>query len=583
MPAPREPLIMPVRTDISVPVRDHGTTRIKPRHWLFVFLLGLTVLRWVYAGTIGLSPDEAYYFMWAQRPDLAYFSKGPGVAMAIRFSTAIFGENEFGVRFLSPLLALGTSLAVFFLARKIHGSRADGAEAERVAIWTVVAMNAIPIIQVGGLVMTIDALSIFFWAAALWTFWLALECSPRFSVHWPLTGFFIGLGFLSKYTNGMQLLSVVLLLATNEKYRRELARPGFWSMLAVCALCAVPPLIWNQRHGWITVAHLLARGHLDAPFRFHPLEWVSFFGALFGVYSPLIFAGMLATLWWSRHDAHTDFRTQFLLWFAVPLLAMYSVLALNKAGQPNWTAPAFISLGILTAARWYEAAQTNRSKAKFAIWALGIGTLMGLGIVNMDWTWKLTAWQRSALAHLPAPEQARQPWWRQTLAFCHKLSRPYPYSLDPSARLHGWKDGAQEIDRVRQQFEHDSGQKVFLIANSYGTAAELAFYLPEKRVEGPGHPRVYIPASTVIENQFSFWPRYDAAGTEPQRAGMNPFRGRTALYITDRPDDLAPPSLMSSFAGVKLIELYDLRRHGELLRTLRIFACDNYKVDGSIQ
>src|SRR5438094_2409859 len=107
---------MPVRGGISTPVRDFAISRIKPRHWLFVFLLALTILRWTYAGMIELSPDEAYYFMWAQRPDLAYFSKGPGVAMAIRLGTAIFGENEFGVRFLSPLLALGTSLAVFFLA-----------------------------------------------------------------------------------------------------------------------------------------------------------------------------------------------------------------------------------------------------------------------------------------------------------------------------------------------------------------------------------------------------------------------------------------------------------------------------------
>ena len=554
---------------------------MKRRHWLFLFLLAVTILRWIYSGLVELSPDEAYYVMWAQRPDLAYFSKGPGVAMAIRLGTTIFGENEFGVRFLSPLLALGTSLAVFFLARKIHAARAGYAEAERVAIWTVIAMNAIPIFQVGGLVMTIDPLSIFFWAAALWTFWLALERSPQFSIHWPLTGLLIGLGFLSKYTNAMQLLSVVLLLATTQKYRRELARPGFWSLLAVCALCAVPPLLWNQRHGWITVAHLQARGHLDTPFAIHPLEWLSFFGAHFGVYSPLIFAGMLAALWWSRHDVRTDFSTQFLLWFALPLLAMYSILALNKAGQPNWTAPASISLGILTAARWYEAAQTSRPKAKFAIWALGIGAFMGLGITNMDWTWKLTAWQRSALAHLPAPEQATQPWWRQTLAFCHKLSRPYPYSLDPSARLSGWKDGALTIDRMRHQFESDSGQKVFLIANSYGTAAELAFYLPEKRVEAPGHPAVYIPESTGIANQFSFWPRYDTAGDEPPLAGMNPFRGRTALYITDRPDESAPASLMDTFARTELVGLYELRRHGELLRIIRIFACENYHGNGS--
>ena len=37
----------------------------------------------------------------------------------------------------------------------------------------------------------------------------------------------------------------------------------------------------------------------------------------------------------------------------------------------------------------------------------------------------------------------------------------------------------------------------------------LSFYLKDKRIEGPGHPPVYIPESQDIQNEFSFWPRYD--------------------------------------------------------------------------
>src|SRR6185436_12786224 len=100
-----------------------------------------------------------------------------------------------------------------------------------VAIWTVFALNFVPIFQVGGLVMTIDPLSIFFWMAALYTFWLALEKSPEFNGWWPATGALIGCGFLAKYTNAMQLLSILLLLACTPKHRRELRRPGFYALL----------------------------------------------------------------------------------------------------------------------------------------------------------------------------------------------------------------------------------------------------------------------------------------------------------------------------------------------------------------
>src|SRR5207302_3009923 len=109
-----------------------------------------------------LSPDEAYYYLWSQHPALSYYSKGPAVAFTIKAGTALFGANEFGVRFFSPLLALGTSLILFFFARRLYG--------EKVAIWTMLLMNAIPIFNVGGVLMTIDSLSIFFWAAALFTF-----------------------------------------------------------------------------------------------------------------------------------------------------------------------------------------------------------------------------------------------------------------------------------------------------------------------------------------------------------------------------------------------------------------------------
>jgi len=545
--------------------------------WLFVFLAVVTVLRWIYTGAVELSPDEAYYQMWSQRLDLAYISKGPGVALAIRLGTALFGVNEFGVRFLSPLLALGTSLVMFFLARRIEQSRAGDvagdSTAEQVAIWTVIAMNAIPIFQVGGLVMTIDPLSIFFWAAGLWTFWLALERSPSFSAYWPLTGLCIGLGFLSKYTNAMQLLSVVLLLTTTRKYRGELRRPGFWSLLVVSLLCALPPVLWNQRHDWTTITQLKVRGHLHEPFGFHPLEWFSFFGAQLGVYSPFIFVGMLMALWWSRKEARSSFQTQYLLWFGLPLLAMYAVLAINKAGQPNWTAPAFLSLGILAAASWYKAAQVDRQRRTFAIVALVIGTFMGLGITKMDATWKVTAPARQLLSYLPTPEPTQPKWLRDTLSGSHKFAEPYPYKFDPSGRLHGWSAVGRAVDQSRHDFEQQLGQKVFLIANSYSTAAELAFYLPEKRVEYPGHPPVYLPETPVFENQFAFWPRYDTTGGD-----QNLFAGRTALFVTDRPDDGAPASLTDNFAETERIAVYEIRQNGGLLRTIHVFACRGYRV-----
>ncbi len=168
--------------------------------------------------TTDLEFDEAHYWMWSQRLAPAYFSKGPGIAFVMRASTAVFGANEFGVRFFSPVLAAGTSLLLFYFARRLFSATAG--------LWAVMALNITPIFNIGAFLITIDALSVFFWLAAMFTFWLALEKSPHFSWHWPLTGLLIGFGFLSKYTNAFELVSILAVLALAPRLRREFARPA---------------------------------------------------------------------------------------------------------------------------------------------------------------------------------------------------------------------------------------------------------------------------------------------------------------------------------------------------------------------
>src|SRR3954452_12722234 len=90
--------------------------------WLLI--IALTAIRLLLIATKDLEFDEAYYWMWSERPAPAYFSKGPGVAFAIRASTMIFGTNEFGVRFFSPLLGACTSLLLFYLGRRMLNGRA---------------------------------------------------------------------------------------------------------------------------------------------------------------------------------------------------------------------------------------------------------------------------------------------------------------------------------------------------------------------------------------------------------------------------------------------------------------------------
>ena len=513
---------------------------------VWIFVLVLTAIRLALLNATQLSPDEAYYWMWAQRPALSYFSKGPGVAFVIRSSIAVFGDNEFGVRFWAPLLAGGTSLLLYYFAQRLFSPLA--------AFWTVLVLNVTPIFNLGSLVLTIDPLSIFFWVAAFYTFWLALERSPEFSWWWPLTGLLIGLGFLCKFTNALELISVFLVLLLTRRLRREFRRPNLYLLLLVFALCTIPPILWNNDHAWITLAHLQSRGSLDHAPGYHPLELLTFLAEHFGTYSPLLFLGLAWATVASWRRAQQNFKVLFLLWFGLPVFLIYLVLSLNKAAAPNWDGLAFLSLSVLAISYWRERAASRTTAYNWTNAAVILALVMSLVLIGL-------------------------------------MINPVGFERrghDPTDRLRGWGSLGQAASKLRSEFEARTGNRVFLIADERDRASELAFYLTDKRVEGPGHPPVYIPESQDMVNQFSFWPRYDEFvqfapnkkrdlnEVYSEEDGVNLFAGRTALYFQQGKKGKPPRSIRNAFARTEQIATIQVEAGSRVLRDVEVFACYDY-------
>ncbi|MBA2623214.1 MAG: glycosyltransferase family 39 protein [Chthoniobacterales bacterium] len=515
---------------------------------VWVFLALLTGIRLALLGTTDLSFDEAHYWMWSERLAPAYFSKGPGVAFTIWSSVAIFGPNEFGVRFWSPVLGAGTCLLLYYFARRLFSATTG--------FWVVITANVTPIFNIGSFVMTIDPLSIFFWTAAMFTFWLALERSPESSWYWPATGLLIGLGFLCKYTNALELLSIVLVLALIPRFRREFRKPGLYWLLAVFMLCTLPPLLWNRDHAWATLGHLRSRGSLDEAPGFNPLELLTFLGVHFAVYSPLLFAALVWAVikGWRRH--HQQFKGIFLLWFGLPVFLFYCLLSINRAANPNWDGLAFLSLAILAASYWRERVESRPHLLRWAAAALLLALCMSGLALNSD--------------------------------LLRAVGMPLP-RRDPADRMRGWRSATAAVEQVRTEVEAQWGERFFLIADERDRASEFSFYLREKRTEGPGHPPVYIVESQDIANQFSFWPRYDEFVEAPppapsaeedvytEEGGVNPFQGRSALYIQARNKADAPRNIRAAFQSVEHSRTVEVRRSGRLVRTLQIFICRGYR------
>ncbi len=91
---------------------------------VLLLVAALTVLRLWAAGALGLAADEAYYWLWSKNLSFGYFDHPPMVAVLIRASTAVFGDTEFGIRWLSVLLGAAASLGVWRLVWRLTPARA---------------------------------------------------------------------------------------------------------------------------------------------------------------------------------------------------------------------------------------------------------------------------------------------------------------------------------------------------------------------------------------------------------------------------------------------------------------------------
>lgn len=519
-------------------------------------LLLVTAARLLLAAFTELSPDEAYYLLWAQRLDWSYYSKGPGIALLLKLSTSLLGETQLGIRLLSPLLGLGTSLMAWELGRRTVGRQA--------ALWAVVAFNLTPIFNAGSIVMTIDPVLMFCWTAAMLAFWLAVQGREQGLAlrWWGCAGLALGAGFLAKYTILVVFLTMVLYLLMEKAHRVEFRRPGFWIMTGCVLLSLVPVAVWNSAHGWITVRHLLERtgfllkdsspAQASQGFPIRIDDFFAYLGMHFAVYSPLLFAGLLATLVRICKRFRRSEEEFFLGLFSVPLIAFYLALSLGDAGEVNWTAPGFLGLGLLALRYWGELDWPAVRKARWARWALGLSLIMSVWLANPD-----------------GPRLLGLSW---------------PYQRDPFLRLRGWQEAAAELEAFAAEMRRETGEPLFVIANRYQTAATLAFYARDLEVirPAPAYPVVNgrIFEGGKIRNQFPFWPSY-LQPARPEDAAL--FEGKNAIYITDDiRGRVVAPDLQPLFKRCELRRSFEVVRRGQPLRAWKIFACYGFQgSDGS--
>ena len=121
---------------------------------LLAAVLALTALRLAIASYTGLVDDEAYYRIWSLAPALSYLDHPPMVAWIIGAGRAIAGDTSLGVRLLAPVIVLAGAAILWRTAELLYGP-----VIARRAVWIMLAM---PLLAIGGIIVTPDLPSVLF-------------------------------------------------------------------------------------------------------------------------------------------------------------------------------------------------------------------------------------------------------------------------------------------------------------------------------------------------------------------------------------------------------------------------------------
>jgi len=486
--------------------------------WTFLIVLSGFRLLWIGLGIFDLVPDEAYYWDWSRHPDWSYYSKGPMVAYLIYLSTHLGGNNAFWVRLPSVILSILTMWLIFRFSLILFRN-------DRIAFYTILVFSCIPLFFAGSMLMTIDCPLFFFWTLAIYSLYRAIFLDQK--SYWWLAGLALGLGLMTKFVMIFWIISLFLFLITSPKYRHHLKSRYLYLCILLGLLFLIPQLYWNYKHQWAMFVHFIHKGGIGEGIKFRPLNFLRFIGAQAGVISPLLFAGVLYTMYESLRRGfkigEENFR--FLSSFFIPILIFYTLLSFHNKIGTNWIVVAYLTLIVGGVFLWDEFRQrlVNQNQIKnlkrLTLFSLGLG-VFSIAILFFS----------DVLYFLPIK---------------------IPTNIDPSNRVKGWKQFGKEIDQRLKSIK--SEKEIFLLSNMYQYCAEASFYTP-------GQPNINCYSSNPFRNEYYFWNDFKQ------------LKGQDCLYFGPHKN-----KILEAFNSVEKLPSINIYRQGRLISAFDVYYCSDFK------
>jgi len=409
-------------------VLGNHSRRIKRAWWgLAALAVAGFILRVAVADRVGVLPEEAYYWNYAQHPSWGYLDHPPAIAAIIGFVSSWLGHTNFALR-LGPLICGAlASLFLFAVAQERYGSRTAG--------WrTVTLLNLLPIFLGLGFFAFPDAPLLVGWTGALWFGLRALRTGHP--LDWLGWGLAAGLALLSKYYGGVLLVGMGLFAVSTPEGRRALRQPWIYLGILVALAVFAPVIWWNAQHDWVSFRfQFLSRAETATRFRTPEFLLLQLMAV-----GPWVLVTLVWLAWRARRGA--DWRDRFLAWQFWPMFGLFALYSLKGPVHLNWVAPAYLALLPLTQQ-----------------------------FISEHWNWpqRATVWSVTAFAAI-------------VLGVLGHLGGAWGGWLPPAAhaaldRRFKWHGVSDALERVEQDVEQHRGREPFFLAtDKYYLASLIAYY-----------------------------------------------------------------------------------------------------------
>lgn len=483
---------------------------------IFVPIIFFGFVLLIPAVALGLSDQEAYYWLWSKALALCYFEHPPLQAWSTRLFSEIFGDSAWVIRI--PAF-VGRMLGLLLIWAWADSRR--GRVSASFSVWILATSF---FVMATGVIALPDA-----WLFSLLAALLFFSERRAF----VMMGILLGMAALAKWTAAFMVPGVVFALWAQEKSApRRIAEIVLCGIIAL--LIQIPVLYWNAIHDWAAFEfHLRVRhAHISELSFMKILENATAFAGsqgLLGLFGFVVAA--IAVLFTRRVDRARASGELMPLWpWVLPAFLVVGISALRGELRFYWTAPALIPIAVFMGERLALRQRLTQARIQKTLLLFGV---LGHLLLVLAIMFPVGAWLK------PYTDRYKH----------------YDLRHSPRGDLDGWKEFFETKVLVDERWS----DSVAVMATDFRLAGQGAWAFGIKDVTRVG--TVY-----PIQNQFMFWAR------------PHPDRFPRALFIGD--NRYGAVGSFGGFCGHSLLwEQVEIKRWGHVVKIIKYAWCDQYQWD----